>query len=101
MEKLIQQSNQVCAAILRAQAGSYFRVYRGVTTEQLQRFQNAAARLRGKNTSGVWFDLWLNAEGELVARGFEESKNADLVLVGYEESVLGDIEPVFGGVCLW
>lgn len=71
MEKLIQQSNQACASILRAQAGSYFRANREVTTEQLQRFQNAAARLRGNNTTGVWFDLWLNAEGELVARSFE------------------------------
>ncbi|WP_260863394.1 hypothetical protein [Citrobacter sp. Marseille-Q6884] len=71
MKTLIQQSNYVCASILRSQAGSYFRTHSGVTTEQLQRFQNAAARLRGKNTTGVWFDLWLNAEGELVARSFE------------------------------
>lgn len=101
MKTLIQQSNYVCASILRSQAGSYFRTHRGVTTEQLQRFQNAAARLRRNDAFGVWFDLWLEAEGELVARGFEESKNADLVLVGYEKNVLGDIEPIFDGVCLW
>lgn len=71
MKTLIQQSKQACASILRAQAGSYFRIHSGVTTEQLQRFQNAAARLRGNDAFGVWFDLWLNAEGELVARSFE------------------------------
>lgn len=70
-ETLIQQSKQQCASILRAQAGSYFRANRSVSDEQLQRFQYAAARLRGNDLSGAWFDLWLNAEGELVARSFE------------------------------
>ena len=98
MEKLLQQSSQVGANLTRMQAGWYFRTFSGVSDEQLQRFQNAAARLRGDDTTGAWFDLWLNAEGELVARSFEVRKNDQLGFIGYEENALGDMEPVFSGV---
>ncbi|EBR8784921.1 hypothetical protein IDC16_001470 [Salmonella enterica subsp. enterica serovar Agbeni] len=76
-EKLLQQSNQVCANIARMRAGWYFRNFRNVSDEQLHRFQNAVERLCGNDTTGTWFDLWLNAEGELVARSFEVIGNGN------------------------
>lgn len=49
-------------------AGEYFRRFRGVGEAQLKRFEAYAFRKMKGSAPGAFGDLWLNAEGELVAR---------------------------------
>lgn len=71
MEKLIQQINQTSNRIHAALAGEYVRRFSHVSDEQLQRFEHVASQLMKKHPESVYGELWLNAEGELVARSFE------------------------------
>ncbi|EBY8091379.1 hypothetical protein D6L13_03790 [Salmonella enterica subsp. enterica serovar Ordonez] len=98
MENLIKKSQQISNRIIAALGGEYVRRFAFVSDEQLQRFEDSAYRLMKKYPDSVYGELWLNAEGELVARSFEVCKNDELGLVGYEESPMGDMEPVFSGV---
>ncbi|TKV08245.1 hypothetical protein FDX19_15520 [Citrobacter sp. wls619] len=71
MEKLIQQLNQSTSRIHAALAGEYVRRFSHVSDEQLQRFEHVVSQLMKKHPDSVYGELWLNAEGELVARSFE------------------------------
>ncbi|XUA17730.1 hypothetical protein ACQVA2_13710 [Citrobacter sp. OP27] len=70
-EILIQKSQQACNRLNAAMACEYVRNFSFVSDEQLQRFENVMHRLMKKYDSSVYGELWLNAEGELVARSFE------------------------------
>ncbi|AKW16657.1 hypothetical protein SEESL791_016335 [Salmonella enterica subsp. enterica serovar Sloterdijk str. ATCC 15791] len=73
INKLKQSSNRIHAAL----AGEYVRRFSHVSGEQLQRFENVAYRLMKKYPDSVYGELWLNAEGELVARSFEVIGNGN------------------------
>jgi hypothetical protein len=70
-QSYISHIRAIQANILRSVANEYFRRFNGVSDIQLQRFQNSMEKLRGKEFGGVYCDLWLDAEGEMVARSFE------------------------------
>lgn len=53
---------------LSQRAGEYFKRFRGVSEAQLRRFEGYAFRKMKGCAPGAFGDLWLNAEGELVAR---------------------------------
>ena len=70
MKNLINQSQQACNRIHASLAGEYVRRFSFVSDKQLKRFESNAAKLMKKHPRGVYGELWLNAEGELVARSF-------------------------------
>ncbi|EEI7990633.1 TPA: hypothetical protein H1895_001584 [Salmonella enterica] len=77
MKDLINKLNQSSNRIIAALGGEYVRRFAFVSDEQLQRFEDSAYRLMKKYPDSVYGELWLNAEGEMVARSFEVICNGD------------------------
>lgn len=71
MKKLITKSQQASNSIHAALAGEYVRRFSRVSDDQLQRFESVVHKLMKKHPDSVYGALWLNTEGELVARSFE------------------------------
>ncbi|MDK9586718.1 hypothetical protein [Lelliottia wanjuensis] len=71
MKTLIQQSQQACNRIHTGLAHEYVRRFSSVSDAQLQRFERAMSKLMKQHEGAVYAALWLDAEGELVARSFE------------------------------
>ncbi|MBF4177260.1 hypothetical protein [Lelliottia nimipressuralis] len=68
METLIRQMQQSSNRLHAAMASEYVRRFSHVSDEQLKRFERVTGKLMKKHPESVYGELWLNAEGELVAR---------------------------------
>lgn len=58
-------------------AGEYVRRFSSVSDDQLRRFENIAYKLMKQRPDSVYGALWINAEGEMVARSFEAGSNGN------------------------